>query len=110
MSLADELRSKLNARRAARTEAAADTFTHEIGLLVAGNPEAFLAALTERKAPGEVEGLVEELVELADQWSRYGQAGRAKWLTRSADALQSQATELASLKQQLAEREEADNG
>jgi hypothetical protein len=102
MSLADELRSKLNARRAARTEAAADTFTHEIGLLVAGNPEAFLAALTERKAPGEVEGLVER--------DNHHNAAECPHCTDNGRFVMVDATELATLKQQLAEREEADNG
>jgi hypothetical protein len=55
-----------------------------------------LAALTERKAPGEVEGLVEHLRKREDDTC-----------DEAADALQSQATELATLKQQLAEREEA---
>lgn len=43
--LADELERKMIARRACKTEDAADTFTHEIGLVVCGNPEMFLTAL-----------------------------------------------------------------
>jgi DNA repair exonuclease SbcCD ATPase subunit len=59
---------------------------------------------TERNE-ADVAGLVEELRELAAQWSSYGSAGRAKWLTRSADALQSQAATLTTYAARIAELE-----
>jgi hypothetical protein len=41
-----------------------------------------------REALVEARDLVPELRELADQWSSYGSAGRAKWLTRSANLIE----------------------
>jgi hypothetical protein len=66
-----------------------------------------IAALTERKAPVEVEGLVQELL-TPDYWVCADGAGAEKMNcapVEAALALQSQATELATLKQQLAELE-----
>jgi hypothetical protein len=41
-----------------------------------------------REVLDEARDLVPELRELADQWSSYGSAGRAKWLTRSANLIE----------------------
>lgn len=65
-----------------------------------------LLSITERKAPVEVEGLVESL-RLRAGWTDEFDPVMCFVLDEAADALQSQATELATLKQQLAEREEA---
>lgn len=75
--------------------------------------------LTERKAPVEVEGLAGELESMAATMDSHTRLGIPEHLRKEhcgfwrdktrkiAATLQSQATELATLKQQLAEREEA---
>jgi ABC-type transporter Mla subunit MlaD len=106
MSLADELKA---ARESARQQAYIGNYFNGYKLLADAIDA---AALTERKALGEVGGLVEKM-------RRFAKTGRerrpqvvinryhADTFDEVADALQSQATELATLKQQLAEREDA---
>lgn len=92
-ALGEELESKMRARQACRTEAAADTMTHEIGLLVCGHPEMILDALRHRFASPQTAGEVGELVERLRQsvpvLRSWGMSSTAPLVAEAADTIAS---------------------
>lgn len=72
--LADSIESKMRARQACKTEAAADAFTHEIGLIVCGHPETILTALRDHTGAGDA---------LRSAGDDLAHAARSEWDTAS---------------------------
>jgi hypothetical protein len=99
MALEDELRELLHG------PLGKDTLAQASGVFIARHGKAILAALTERKASVEVEGLVERLLTYANAIKRSGRLRVSQHML--IDILTEAATELATLKLQLAERDEA---